>query len=102
MLKQVRLFPLSRCFQSLYAESLRLPLLAFEDEGCGENRHGQGDDPNQHAGIAGGGGIAAAGLNGHIAHVIEPVLGVYEAVVGRQGVVALLGSLAAQSPLWAA
>ena len=38
---------------------LRLPFLTLEDEGCGENRHGQGDDPNQHAGIASGGGIAA-------------------------------------------
>ena len=81
----------SRRFQSLYAESLLLPLLTLEDEGGGENRHGQGDDPNQHAGIAGGGGIAAAGLNGHIGHVIEPGLAVEEAIVGSQSIVALLG-----------
>ena len=38
---------------------LRLPLLTLEDEGSGENRHGQDDDPNQHAGVAGGGGTCA-------------------------------------------
>ena len=38
---------------------LRLPLLALQDEGGGEGRHRQGNDPNQHAGIAGGGGACA-------------------------------------------
>ena len=59
---------------------LRLPLLTLENEGCGENRHGQSHDPNQHAGIAGGGGIAAAGLNGHIAHS-----GIVMAIQGNEG-----------------
>ena len=59
---------------------LRLPLLTLQDEGCGEKRHGQGDDPNQHAGIAGSGGIAAAGLNGHIAHS-----GIVVAIQGDEG-----------------
>ena len=59
---------------------LRLPLLALQDEGGGEGRNRQGNDPNQHAGIAGGGGIAAAGLNGHIAHS-----GTVMAIQGNEG-----------------
>ena len=33
----------------------------------------------------------AVGLDGHIAHIVQAGLAIYEAVVGRQGVVALLG-----------
>ena len=33
----------------------------------------------------------AVDLDGHIAHIVQAGLAIYEAVVGRQGVVALLG-----------
>ena len=39
--------------------SLCFTLFLAENEGCDEGRHRQGDDPNQHAGVAGGGGTCA-------------------------------------------
>ena len=60
---------------------LRLPLLALENEGCGQGRHGQGDDPNQHASVAGGGGAAVVGA-------VAGLIGVAELLrVRAQGVV---------------